>query len=102
MIKWLTEIEVAGHDSASHYYFHDNRLLPSSCTTLDRASKEGWWYRSQYIIGEMNINSVITRPSHGDVVLLSLESGASSSTYELEVSCFCVSGRFWWMLVEQD
>ena len=49
----------------------------------------------------MNINSAITRPSHGDVVLLSLESGALSSTYELEVACFCVSG-FGGTLVEKD
>lgn len=90
MVKWLSEIEIACHESESHYYFHDNRLLPSSVASLDRASKEEWWYRPEYIIGEMNINAVITRPSHGDVVLLPPQSDPPS-TYKLEVASFCVS-----------
>lgn len=90
MVKWLSEIEIACHESESHYYFHDNRLLPSSVASLDRASKEEWWYRPEYIIGEMNINAVITRPSHGDVVLLPPQSDPPS-TYKLEVAGFCVS-----------
>lgn len=68
MVNWLTTIEVASHESESHYYFHDNRLLPSSVGGLEEASKGQWWRKPEYIIGEMNINSAVTHPDHGQIV----------------------------------
>jgi hypothetical protein len=34
----------------------------------------GWWYKPEYIINELNINSVITTPSHGQVVPINAQS----------------------------
>lgn len=88
MIKWLSSIEIAPHESKSHYYYHDNRLFPPTVVSLDRATREEWWYRPEYIIGESNINSVLTRPSHGNVVLLpplDTGHGKTDPSYTLEV-----------------
>lgn len=30
----------------------------------------GWWYRPDFIINDININSAITSPAHDDVVTL--------------------------------
>lgn len=34
----------------------------------EKAIAEGWWYRPPYIINELNINSAIVYPRHGEVV----------------------------------
>lgn len=54
MIKWLSSIEVASKESSSHYYYHDNRLFPSSIS-FEQATEEKWWYKPEYIIGEMYV-----------------------------------------------
>jgi len=30
--------------------------------------REGWWYKPEYIINELNINSVITTPCHEEIL----------------------------------
>lgn len=30
--------------------------------------REGWWYKPEYIINELNINSVITTPCHDEIL----------------------------------
>lgn len=30
MVKWLSRVEVADHESQSTYYYHDNRLFPAT------------------------------------------------------------------------
>lgn len=65
MIKWLKEIRVLSHESRNHYHYHDNKILPPT-VDAERAIKEGWWYRQEYILNELSLNSVITQPNHGD------------------------------------
>lgn len=69
MIKWLKGIRVTSQESESHYHFHDNRLLPSDIDA-EKATAEEWWFRPDYIINELNINSVITTPAQGDILLI--------------------------------
>lgn len=70
MIKWLEEITVGETESNNYYHFHDNRVLPSHVDeTL--ANKERWWYKPDFIINDLNINSAIMSPGHDEVVSLS-------------------------------
>mmetsp|Transcript_14720 Transcript_14720/g.21912 ORF Transcript_14720/g.21912 Transcript_14720/m.21912 type:complete len:827 (+) Transcript_14720:61-2541(+) len=70
MIKWLKEIEVSENESDNHYHYLDNRVLPPN-VDAERALAEGWWYKPQYIINELNINSSIVFPGHNDFIQVS-------------------------------
>lgn len=61
MIKWLTKITISREESQSFYHYHDNRVLPSM-VDQERADKEGWWRKPEYIINDLNLNSAITHP----------------------------------------
>lgn len=61
MIKWLTNITISETESQSFYHYMDNRVLPSS-VDQERADRERWWYKSDYIINDLNLNSAITHP----------------------------------------
>ena len=60
MIKWLSEISVSDACSDNHYHFKDNRVLPVNVTP-EQAEAEGWWFKPDYIINELNINSCSRR-----------------------------------------
>lgn len=83
MVKWLSEITVTAVESNNHYHYFDNRVLPPHvdkdiakeegkrifcCTDCDYGL--GWWYKPDYIINELNINSAVARPWHDEVILL--------------------------------
>ena len=65
MIKWLTEIEVTREQSDNFYHFMDNRVLPVGVTP-ESATTEGWWYKPDYIINNLNVNSAIWSPAHAE------------------------------------
>ncbi|GMH22423.1 hypothetical protein Nepgr_024266 [Nepenthes gracilis] len=67
MVKWLKRIIVTTKESDSYYHFNDNRVLPSH-VDAELANADGWWYKPEYIINELNINSVITTPCHGEIL----------------------------------
>ncbi|KAJ8773352.1 hypothetical protein K2173_028529 [Erythroxylum novogranatense] len=67
MVKWLRRIIVTTKESDSYYHYKDNRVLPSHVDS-ELANAEGWWYKPEYIINELNINSVITTPSHEEII----------------------------------
>lgn len=75
MIKWLTHIEVAEAESDNHYHFMDNRVLPVGVTP-ESATAEGWWYKPDYIINELNINSAMESPAHDEVMPITPDSVA--------------------------
>lgn len=58
MVKWLQDIEVTPVESNNYYHYFDNRVLPSH-VDAEMATAEGWWYKPEYIITELNINSAI-------------------------------------------
>eukprot|EP00930_Biecheleria_cincta_P079161 TRINITY_DN668_c0_g1_i2.p1 TRINITY_DN668_c0_g1~~TRINITY_DN668_c0_g1_i2.p1 ORF type:complete len:894 (+),score=177.37 TRINITY_DN668_c0_g1_i2:70-2751(+) len=63
MIKWLCKMWVSSEPSKSHYHFFDNRVLPPH-VDAELASKEGWWFKDEYIINHMNLNSAMFEPRH--------------------------------------
>mmetsp|Transcript_25439 Transcript_25439/g.45227 ORF Transcript_25439/g.45227 Transcript_25439/m.45227 type:complete len:813 (+) Transcript_25439:102-2540(+) len=63
MIKWLCKMWVSSEPSTSHYHFFDNRVLPPH-VDADLATKEGWWFKDEYIINHMNLNSAMFEPRH--------------------------------------
>jgi len=85
MIKWLNEIEVTTEESDNFFHFNDNRVLPEH-VTAEIANAEGWWYKPDYIINQLNINSAIASPGHLQVI--PLKGGAQPHT----VSGYCYTG----------
>ncbi|KAE8652087.1 hypothetical protein Csa_018542 [Cucumis sativus] len=90
MVKWLKRIIVTNRESDNYYHFMDNRVLPSHVDSSELAHAEGWWYKPEYVIYEMNINSVITTPSHNETLLINSET--TLSTYTLRDTHIPVSG----------
>ncbi|KAF8971644.1 hypothetical protein BGZ46_010243 [Entomortierella lignicola] len=70
-IKFISKITVTESESDSWYHYHDNRVLPSIVSDADMAKREQWWKRPDYIINELNINSVISSPAHGATISIS-------------------------------
>eukprot|EP00339_Tiarina_fusa_P001393 CAMPEP_0117027762 /NCGR_PEP_ID=MMETSP0472-20121206/20256_1 /TAXON_ID=693140 ORGANISM="Tiarina fusus, Strain LIS" /NCGR_SAMPLE_ID=MMETSP0472 /ASSEMBLY_ACC=CAM_ASM_000603 /LENGTH=533 /DNA_ID=CAMNT_0004735083 /DNA_START=57 /DNA_END=1658 /DNA_ORIENTATION=- len=67
MIKWLARIRVIPHESHSCYHYWDNKYLPPQVTS-EIAAKDGWWYKQEYIINELSLNSFICEPNHDDTI----------------------------------
>ncbi|OIT33090.1 PREDICTED: nitrate reductase [NADH] 2 [Nicotiana attenuata] len=67
MVKWIKRIIVTTQESDSYYHFKDNRVLPPH-VDAELANTEAWWYKPEYIINELNINSVITTPCHEEIL----------------------------------
>ncbi|KAK9823153.1 hypothetical protein WJX72_000662 [[Myrmecia] bisecta] len=72
MVKWLSEITVTDRESDNFYHYHDNRVLPPGIDQ-ERAEKAGYWYNPDFVINELNVNSVITSPQHDELVPVNQE-----------------------------
>ncbi|MED6182977.1 nitrate reductase NADH 2 [Stylosanthes scabra] len=90
MVKWLRKIVVSSKECDSHYHFKDNRVLPSH-VDAELANEEGWWYKPEYIINELNINSVITTPCHEEI--LPINSWTTQRPYTLRGYAYSGGGR---------
>ncbi len=88
MVKWLTKITVAEKESQNYYHFFDNRILPPQ-VDKEVADRDGWWYKPEYLFNELNINSAIASPAHGEVVQLA----AGASTYAMRGYAYTGGGR---------
>merc|ERR1719498_1954144 len=86
MIKWLCEIEVTDEESNNFYHFNDNRVLPVG-VDVERANREGWWFKPEYIINELNINATIAYPAHGETI------SAAKPSYKLQGYAYSGGGR---------
>ncbi|PWA69928.1 nitrate reductase [Artemisia annua] len=67
MVKWLKRIIVTTLESENFYHFKDNRVFPSYVDE-ELANSEGWWYKPESVIYQLNINSVITTPCHEEIL----------------------------------
>ncbi|KAH8044506.1 hypothetical protein JL721_12837 [Aureococcus anophagefferens] len=88
MVKWLKEIKISPEQSDNHYHFKDNRVLPVNVTP-EQAEAEGWWFKPDYIINELNINSAMFHPGHGEV----LDLATAGPTYDVEGYAYGGAGR---------
>lgn len=90
MVKWLKRIVVTSGESDNYYHYNDNRVLPSH-VDADKANSEGWWQKPEYIINDLNINSVITTPSHEEI--LPINSATTQRPYTLRGYAYSGGGR---------
>lgn len=90
MVKWLCKIVVSATPSDNFYHFNDNRIMPPEIDA-ERAAAEGWWYKPEYIFNELNINSAIGAPAHGEV--LCVQRSASSQPFTLRGYAYTGGGR---------
>jgi nitrate reductase (NAD(P)H) len=79
MIKWIEEICVSEVESDNWYHYNDNRVLPSHVDAA-MAAAEGWWYKPDYIINDLNINSAILYPAHDEVLPLNSTGSGANAT----------------------
>lgn len=87
MIKWLTHMSVSAEPSTNHYHFFDNRVLPPH-VDAELATKEGWWFKPEYVINHININSAMFEPAHNSMLRLSGPGAAQT----LKVSGYAYAG----------
>ncbi|KAI6690866.1 hypothetical protein NL676_027694 [Syzygium grande] len=90
MVKWLKRIVVTTQESESYYHYKDNRVLPSH-VDAELANAEAWWYKPEYIINELNINSVITTPCHEEI--LPINSWTTQRPYTLRGYAYSGGGK---------
>ncbi|KAJ4817651.1 Nitrate reductase [Rhynchospora pubera] len=90
MVKWLRRIVVAPQESDSYYHYKDNRVLPSHIDA-ELANAEAWWYKPEYIINELNVNSVITTPGHDQI--LPINSVTTQKPFTIKGYAYSGGGR---------
>ncbi|CAL0317905.1 unnamed protein product [Lupinus luteus] len=90
MVKWLKRIIVTTKECDNYYHYKDNRVLPSH-VDAELANDEAWWYKPEYIINELNINSVITTPCHEEI--LPINSWTTQSPYIMRGYAYSGGGR---------
>ncbi|KAL6962093.1 Nitrate reductase [NADH] 1 [Sarracenia purpurea var. burkii] len=90
MVKWLKRIIVTTEESDNYYHYKDNRVLPSH-VDAELANAEAWWYKPEYIINEVNINSAITTPSHAEI--LTINSWTTQKPYTLRGYAYSGGGK---------
>ncbi|KAJ4834618.1 hypothetical protein Tsubulata_014935 [Turnera subulata] len=90
MVKWLKRIIVTTKESDNYYHYKDNRVLPSH-VDAELANAEAWWYKPEYIINELNINSAITTPSHEEI--LPINSWTTQRPYTLKGYAYSGGGK---------
>jgi nitrate reductase (NAD(P)H) len=66
------------------------RAVPSRDAETNLLMRAGWWYKPEYVINEMNTNSVITTPAHDDI--LPINAITTQRTYT--VKGFAYSGAY--------
>ena len=87
MVKWLDEIEVTDKTSDNHYHLFDNRIFPPH-VDADLAIEEDWYHKPELLINELNINSAIVYPGHGEKLSLT-----GSSEYTIKGYAYSGGGR---------
>lgn len=90
MVKWLKRIIVTTEQSDSYYHYKDNRVLPSH-VDAELANAEAWWYKPEYLINELNINSVITTPCHEEI--LPINSWTTHKPYTMRGYAYSGGGK---------
>lgn len=89
MIKWLASINIIPHESHNCYHYWDNKYMPPQ-VTAEIAARDGWWYKQEYIINELSLNSLITKPSHNETLDVKANLG---ETFEIRGYAHSGGGR---------
>lgn len=70
-VKWLRRLWISDKENDSHYHIWDNRVLPSFITEKDGPFAEALFRHPDTACNEQNLNSVIVKPAHGEVMAVS-------------------------------
>lgn len=70
-VKWLRRIWVSDKENDSHYHIWDNRVLPSFIIEQDSEFAHTMFNHPSTACQEQNLNSIITKPAHGERITLS-------------------------------
>ena len=54
-------------------------------------ARTGWWFKPDFIINELNINSAVTSPAHDEVVPLGSRTSYTIVGYAYAGACLCVT-----------
>ncbi|OJD15870.1 hypothetical protein AJ78_03923 [Emergomyces pasteurianus Ep9510] len=69
-VKWLKKLVVIDAPSDNWYHIYDNRVLPTMISPDISTKEPKWWYDERYAIYDLNVNSAIVYPQHGDKIVL--------------------------------
>ena len=92
MIKWLSKITITNKESDNFYHFRDNRILPPHVDEK-LADSENWWEKPEYIFNELNINSAVTSPAHGEHIRCNYELNSDEKEYLVKGYAYTGGGR---------
>ena len=90
-VKWLRRIWISDHENNSHYHIWDNRLLPPFVTEKDGQFAEALFRNPDTACYEQILNSVITKPAHGEKIVL--ENVKNGESYRIQGYAFDGGGR---------
>lgn len=81
-VKWLKRIVIADRPSDNWYHIFDNRVLPTIITPemANDEEAEEMWKDERYAVYDLNANSAVVYPKHGEQVSFMGE-GAAGGTY---------------------
>ena len=69
-VKWLKKIILSESPSDNWYHIYDNRVLPTTVSPEESANNPKWWADERYAIYDLNVNSAIAYPEHGERLCL--------------------------------
>lgn len=107
-VKWINRIELSQTESQHHLHFHDNKVLPMPVGPDQARAEKSWWYDPRYvppflhrwstadiglryIINDLNVNSAIACPDHGEI--LDPAANTSGTSYTLRGYAYAGGGR---------
>lgn len=62
-VKWLSSILITDKECDNYYHLHDNKVLPPN---VDVETSAPYWHKPEYVLYELNVNSVIVSPDHAE------------------------------------
>ncbi|KAK4156235.1 nitrate reductase [NADPH] [Chaetomidium leptoderma] len=92
-VKWLKRIIVTAAPSDNWYHIYDNRVLPMMISPEDSANLPDTWKDERYAIYDLNTNSAICYPAHGETVPLTGGGGGAVETYKLKGYAYAGGGK---------
>ncbi|KAJ9118108.1 hypothetical protein QFC22_004007 [Naganishia vaughanmartiniae] len=69
-VKWVKKMWVSKTENSSHYHIYDNRVLPTFITDGHSMLAKAFRHHPDTACMEQNLNSVICRPAHNEVIPL--------------------------------
>lgn len=99
-VKWLKRIIVTEAPSDNWYHIYDNRVLPTTVSPEASADLPEVWKDERYAIYDLNTNSAIAKPAHGETVSVpgseargGDDDDATEETYRFQGYAYAGGGR---------